>query len=99
MGDEIAFALAKPGLVATSMLDESLAAPRDQFPAGAVYEDMKRRGETIAPETVARFFRWLLLDVTREDFAREPWDIRERSHHHCWLSGPLYQGGASSGER
>ncbi|MEO2168069.1 MAG: SDR family oxidoreductase [bacterium] len=90
LGSEMAFAIAKPGLVATAMLDLSIVAPREEFPAGLVYQEMLDRGETVAPETVAQFFRWLLLDAAREEFVREEWDIREPSHHSAWLQGPVY---------
>lgn len=90
LGEAIAFALAKPGLVATAMLDASLGAPRERFPAGAVYAGMLARGETIAAATVARFFRFLLLAVARAEFAAAIWDIRDAAHHRRWLRGPLY---------
>lgn len=90
LGEEIAFGMAKPGLVETAMLEESLAAPREDFPAGAVYEAMRERGETIAAATVAEFFRFLLLEATREEFAADLWDIRDASHHPRWLQHPLY---------
>lgn len=90
LGGEIAFGMAKPGLVATAMLEESRRAPRDDFPAGAVYSAMWERGETIAADTVARFFRWLLLETPREEFTRRIWDIRTGEHHDRWLDGPLY---------
>jgi benzil reductase ((S)-benzoin forming) len=90
LGDEIAFGMAKPGLVETAMLEDSLTAPRDDFPAGAVYQAMRERGETIAPATVARFFRFLLLEATREEFAADIWDIRDATHHPRWLTHALY---------
>ncbi|MBM4265640.1 MAG: SDR family oxidoreductase [Deltaproteobacteria bacterium] len=90
LGDEITFAMAKPGLVATDMLEGSLAAPRDAFPAGEVYEAMCARGETVAPETVARFFRWLLLETDAAELGADGWDIRDQHHHARWLEGPLY---------
>lgn len=93
LGDEVAFAMAKPGLVETAMLDDSLAADRERFGAGEVYAAMADRGETIAAEKVGAFFRWLLRDAGREEFARV-WDIRDESHHREWLDGSLYTGAA-----
>jgi 2,3-dihydro-2,3-dihydroxybenzoate dehydrogenase len=90
LGEEIAFGIAKPGLVETEMLEESLRAPRDAFPAGHVYAAMRERGETIAASTVARFFRFLLLETSREEFASRVWDIRADEHHPRWLTQPLY---------
>jgi NAD(P)-dependent dehydrogenase (short-subunit alcohol dehydrogenase family) len=90
LGDEIAFGMAKPGLVETAMLEDSLAAPREDFPAGEVYAAMRERGETIAAATVARFFRFLLLETTREEFAADLWDIRDGTHHSRLLDHPLY---------
>jgi len=89
-GDEIAFGMAKPGLVETAMLDDSLRMPRAEFPAGEVYAAMRDRGETIAAATVARFFRFLLLETSREEFAGGIWDIRDTAHHPRWLTAPLY---------
>ena len=90
-GETIAFGLAKPGLVATAMLNASLSAPRERFPAGAVYAAMLERGETITAHTVARFFRFLLQETSRDEFTRDPWDSRETAHHPRWLDGPLYR--------
>jgi len=90
LGDEIAFGMAKPGLVETAMLDESLAADSRRFGAREVYAAMNDRGETIAADEVGTFFRWLLLDASPDSFSRV-WDIRDESHHEHWLSGPLYR--------
>lgn len=97
LGEEIAFAMVKPGLVATEMLTGSLAAPRDEFPAGAVYAEMLARGETIHPDTVARFLCHLLLEVDRAEFAGDVWDIRDASHHARWLEGSLWSPAGASG--
>ena len=72
------------------MLDDSLRMPRAEFPAGEVYAAMRDRGETIAAATVARFFRFLLLETSREEFASGIWDIRDTAHHPRWLTAPLY---------
>src|SRR5262245_61221893 len=90
LGEEMAFGLAKPGLVATAMLDASLAAPRDDFPAGEVYEAMQRRGEVVDSRTVAAFCRFLLRETSVGEFRGSIWDIREPAHHARWLAGPLY---------
>lgn len=97
LGGEIAFGIAKPGLVETAMLEESLGAPRESFPAGEVYAAMRARGETISAETVARFFSFLLLEVDREELTRDIWDIRDASHHPRWLAGPLYRPATAKG--
>ncbi len=92
LGEEMAIAIAKPGLVATGMLTASLGIALDEFPARRIYEEMQRRGETIAAETVARFFRFLLLDVETGELCKSEWDIRDTSHHTRWLQGNLYRG-------
>ena len=92
LGSEIAFALARPGLVDTAMLAASRAAPRADFPAGSVYEEMVERGEVIAASTVARFFAWLLYETPAAEFASDAWDIRDRVHRGRWLEGSLYCG-------
>jgi NAD(P)-dependent dehydrogenase (short-subunit alcohol dehydrogenase family) len=92
LGSEIAFLLAKPGLVATDMLDASLAAPEAEFPAREVYAAMRTRGVVIAPDTVARFFCWLLLEAPLSQVAGHVFDIRDATQHAHWLRGPLYLG-------
>lgn len=91
LGGEIGFGLARPGLVDTAMLEGSRAASREDFPAGEVYEEMVERGEVIAPQTVARFFSWLLYETSKSEFASDAWDIRDRAHHGHWLEGSLYR--------
>lgn len=68
----------------------SAATTAEEFPAREVYAAMQARGETIAPETVARFCRFLLLEASCEELGRGIWDIRDPSHHPRWLTGPLY---------
>lgn len=90
LGEEISFAIVRPGLVATRMMEESLRAPRERFPAGEVYDAMVREGKTIAPGTIACFLSWLLLDLSADGFSGE-WDVRDASHHAHWLRGSLFR--------
>lgn len=92
LGDRIGFAIAKPGLVETRMLTDSLSASPEDFPAREVYVGMAERGETIAVETIGAFFAWLLLEVPDSEFHGSEWDVRDPEHHHRWLQGDLYAG-------
>ncbi|MDG1958201.1 MAG: SDR family NAD(P)-dependent oxidoreductase [Candidatus Binatia bacterium] len=96
LGDRIGFAIAKPGLVETQMLTDSIGASEEDFPARGVYVGMVERGETIAPEKIGAFFRWLLLEVPDGEFAGSRWDVRDAHHHEHWLRGELYSGKKSS---
>ena len=93
-GDRIGFAIAKPGLVETRMLIDSLAASPEDFPARDVYAGMVERGETIAAETIGAFFCWLLREVSPAEFNGARWDVRDPEHHPRWLEGELYTGPA-----
>lgn len=92
LGNEMAIAIAKPGLVDTDMLTASLSTTLEEFPARGVYEDMRRRGQVITAETVARFFRFLLVEVEADEFGSCEWDIRDSNFHPRWLEGDLYRG-------
>ena len=81
----------KPGLVDTEMVRGFLSKTLEEFPSRADYESYVVNGELTAPETIAKFAAWLLLDVDAGRFAGTEWDIRDSAHHTEWLEGPLFQ--------
>ncbi|MEO0619455.1 MAG: SDR family oxidoreductase [Pseudomonadota bacterium] len=80
----------KPGLVDTPMVRGFLKSPDKTFPGRRDYLGYIERGELTAPQTVAKFATWLLCDVEHERFRMTEWDIRDDTHHHEWLNGPLF---------
>jgi hypothetical protein len=38
-------------------------------------------GKLIAPETVARFYRWLLTEVPASEYSAKAWNVRDEAHH------------------
>ncbi|MGE0881086.1 MAG: SDR family NAD(P)-dependent oxidoreductase [Acidimicrobiia bacterium] len=82
----IAVGAFKPGLVDTDMVRGFMALPSEEFPARAVYGDYIAEGRLSAPELVAKFAAWLLLDVDHAAFTTAEWDIRDATHHHAWRS-------------
>ncbi len=90
----IRVALAIPGGVDTSMLQEAMRADPMVFPDQAEYAAAARAGKLIAPATVGRFYRWLLTRTDDERYSAAPWDIRDEAHHRQWLgTGSLYAAG------
>lgn len=49
---------------------------------------LKKSGGLISPETVAAFLSYLLLDVAKEQYSAQEWDIYDTSHHQFWLRPP-----------
>jgi len=86
----IAVAGFKPGLVDTDMVRGFLARPETEFPSRAAFQAYLDRGEIAAPETIAAFAAWLLLEVDLARFSITEWDIRHPDHHPEWLDGQLY---------
>lgn len=40
----------------------------------------------VAPETVAAFLSWLVVDVDKQQFAAQEWDIYDTAHHQHWIA-------------
>ncbi len=49
---------------------------------------LKASGHLLAPEAVAEFLVWLLLDVAPESYVSQEWDIYDTKHHASWLRPP-----------
>ncbi|MEM6588658.1 MAG: SDR family oxidoreductase [Pseudomonadota bacterium] len=90
VGRGIAVSGFKPGLVDTDLVRGFLAQSDADFPARAAFQGYIDRGEFSAPDTIAAFATWLLLDVDTDRFTTTDWDIRDADHHVEWRDGPLY---------
>ncbi len=75
---------ARPGVVDTPMQGEVRAASPEVFPDLQRFVDLKDEGRLQAPEQVAKFLTWLLLDVEDERFDTQEWDVRDAAHHDEW---------------
>lgn len=86
--ETIAFTSVMPGIIDTEM--QAIARSADHMDADQVnfYKRLKEDNRLIAPEAVAEFLSWLLLDVNKEAYASREWDIYETSHHDEWLRPP-----------
>ena len=82
---DIAVTSALPSPVATPMLDAQLSADPALYPDADAYRKLQAEGKLIAPETVARFYRWLLTNVPAEAYAAQAWNVRDAAHHPAWL--------------
>ena len=52
------------------------------------HKRLKQNNRLIAPETVAEFLSWLLLDIDRDTYVSQEWDIYNTDHHADWLRPP-----------
>lgn len=85
---EVAFASVMPGIIDTDMQalirqSNSMAENNLQF-----YKTLKQENRLLMPATVACFLTWLLLDVPRDEYAAQEWDIYDTAHHASWLQAP-----------
>ena len=86
LGDRgIAVTSALPSPVATPMLAAQLRADPAVYPDADDYRRLESAGRLIAPQTVARFYRWLLTDVPADEYCAQPWSVRDEAHHPLWL--------------
>lgn len=74
-----------PGPVNTRMLQVGMAADVDVFPDSAEYGALRKQGKLIEPETVGRFYAWLLTQTDDQSYSANQWDIRDESHHDAWI--------------
>jgi benzil reductase ((S)-benzoin forming) len=76
---------AVPSPVNTPLLLDQMAADAEIFPDGAEYRRLRTEGRLISPATVAKFYRWLLTEVSAEDYCASQWNIQHEFHHRFWL--------------
>ena len=69
---DIAVTSALPSPVATPMLAAQLRADPAVYPDADDYRRLAAAGRLIAPQTVARFYRWLLTDVPAAEYSAKP---------------------------
>lgn len=82
-GIQVASAIPSP--VNTPLLIDQMAADAEIFPDGVEYRRLRTEGQLISPATVARFYRWLLTEVSAEDYCARQWNIQDEFHHKFWL--------------
>ncbi|BCA96420.1 sepiapterin reductase [Legionella antarctica] len=84
----VSFASVKPGIIDTELqviIRQSVnMSPEDVD----YYTRLKQHNRLIAPETLAEFLTWLLLDLDRETYSSQEWDIYDTAHHGDWLRPP-----------
>lgn len=73
----------KPGFVQTEMMDTTLKATAEVFPDVTAI----RSSPMIRAETCAQYLTWLLVDTADSEYAKDDWNIEDRSHHPKWLQG------------
>lgn len=86
--DSIAFASVMPGIVDTQMqviAREGEVMDPEQL---AFYQRLKTHQRLVTVQTVALFLTWLLLDIDKDSYVSQEWDIYDTSHHKAWLKPP-----------
>ncbi|RMX22059.1 SDR family NAD(P)-dependent oxidoreductase [Legionella jordanis] len=83
-----AFASVMPGIIDTDMQEIIRQARFMDEEKREFFLTLKSEKRLISTETVALFLSWLLLDVSKEQFISQEWDIYDKSHHNSWLVEP-----------
>jgi benzil reductase ((S)-benzoin forming) len=83
-----AFSSVMPGIIDTDMQGIIRNARFMDEEKRHFFHLLKSEGRLLTPETVALFLCWLLLDVAKEKFISQEWDIYDSSHHQSWLVSP-----------
>ncbi|KTD28124.1 SDR family oxidoreductase [Legionella israelensis] len=85
---QMAIASVMPGIIDTAMQAVIRHASDMENEKQDFFRELKKKGKLIAPETVAEFLCWLLLDVSEKEFISKEWDVYDTSHHSFWLKPP-----------
>ena len=92
----VCFGSAQPGVVATEMMRGLVEDTDDSFAIRSYFTGLAdATPDAIAggpppvdglnsPENVARFFAFLLLETSDDEFGEKDWDIRDEAHHGRW---------------
>ncbi|KTD18836.1 yueD sepiapterin reductase [Legionella lansingensis] len=83
-----AFTSVMPGIIDTDMQAIIRHARFMDEEKRHFFQVLKEDRRLLSPETVALFLCWLLLDVSKEQFISQEWDIYDKSHHSSWLVAP-----------
>lgn len=83
------FTCVKPGIIDTAMQDTLRETPSINPQDKLFYNELKQTNRLISAETVAAFLCWLLLDVSKEVYSANEWDIYDTTHHAHWLTAPF----------
>lgn len=86
--ESVAFASVMPGIIDTEMQAIARNGINMDPEQTAFYTRLKQSNRLIAPETVAEFLTWLLLDTDEETYVSKEWDIYDTTHHVDWLKSP-----------
>lgn len=84
----IAIASVMPGIIDTDMQKIIRQARFMDEEKRSFFQTLKAKDHLISPKTVALFLSWLLLDVSKEQFVAQEWDIYNKNHHTAWLIPP-----------
>lgn len=87
---DTAFASVMPGIIDTDMQKIIRQANGMDNEKQEFFKTLKNEGRLIAPDTVALFLTWLLLDIDRADYSSREWDIYDTTHHAAWLTAPHF---------
>lgn len=95
----VCFGSAQPGVVRTEMLQHLVEGTDDSFAIRGYFTGLQAATPAApvapaarpppiegldAPENVARFFAFLLLETAADEFGARDWDIRDPAHHDRW---------------
>ena len=83
--DSISVSSVKPGIIDTAMQKEIREANNMDPCKQDFFLRLHAENKLIAPEVVASFLAWLLLEVPKEQYIATEWDIYDESHHEEWL--------------
>lgn len=86
--DSIAFASVMPGIIDTAMQDIARNSDKMDPETAQFYKRLNAHNRLISVETVAAFLTWLLMDIDKESYVAQEWDIYDTSHHYAWVKPP-----------
>lgn len=82
----ISFASVMPGIIDTNMQTQIRHAHHMENNKNDFFKKLKDNNQLLLPATVAIFLCWLLLDIDKENYISQEWDIYDISHHSAWLT-------------
>ncbi|MCE3044322.1 SDR family NAD(P)-dependent oxidoreductase [Legionella sp. 16cNR16C] len=84
----VAFASVMPGIIDTPMQEIIREASHMENEKQSFFKSLKAEQRLLEPSTVALFLTWLLINVPKEEYIAQEWDIYDTSHHSAWLKSP-----------
>ena len=84
--DSLSFGIAQPGMVDTDIQTRLRSCSTNQLPMRFFFKNVSDKGQLLKAETAGKFFKWLLCNLSNDEFQSKEWNIYDPRHWEHWAN-------------